>query len=84
MREIKLKTIKKCIHCHHAKFCRRHSKISLIERDSLHSCMWINQHIHTAYRPLDLPWNMCIKRYINLYLLILNIFIKDITLDIQF
>ncbi|KAI1732716.1 hemolysin-III related domain-containing protein [Ditylenchus destructor] len=51
----------RCIHCTYASYCCRHAYIRLVNKESLKPCMWINKHIHTNYRPTDLPWTLCVK-----------------------
>ncbi|KAF7633728.1 hypothetical protein Mgra_00006907 [Meloidogyne graminicola] len=52
---------KKCKHCRLKNFCTRHGNIRLVNRDALEPCMWINRHIEKHYKPLELPWILCLK-----------------------
>uniref|UniRef100_A0A915MVU4 Progestin and adipoQ receptor family member 3 n=1 Tax=Meloidogyne javanica TaxID=6303 RepID=A0A915MVU4_MELJA len=51
----------KCKHCRNKSFCKRHGNIRLVHRDVLDPCMWINRHIENHYKPLELPWTLCLK-----------------------
>ncbi|KAL3084744.1 hypothetical protein niasHT_031629 [Heterodera trifolii] len=52
---------RRCVHCQTANFCTRHNKIRLLHRDKLKPCMWLNKHIQSHYRPLELPWTLCMR-----------------------
>uniref|UniRef100_A0A915EBC4 Progestin and adipoQ receptor family member 3 n=1 Tax=Ditylenchus dipsaci TaxID=166011 RepID=A0A915EBC4_9BILA len=52
---------KRCLHCTYSSYCRQHASFKLVNKNSLKPSMWLNQHIHTSYRPLDLPWWLCVK-----------------------
>ncbi|KAI6229126.1 Progestin and AdipoQ Receptor family [Aphelenchoides fujianensis] len=53
---------RKCLHCRSAPHCRRHGRIlRLLHRDELPRSLWINEHIHTAYRPTKMTFGLCIR-----------------------
>uniref|UniRef100_A0A7E4UN28 Progestin and adipoQ receptor family member 3 n=1 Tax=Panagrellus redivivus TaxID=6233 RepID=A0A7E4UN28_PANRE len=51
----------RCHPCRRGPVCRRHGNYSLVHRDTLKPNMWLNEHIHTAYRPMKLTPHMCLK-----------------------
>ncbi|KAI6180824.1 Progestin and AdipoQ Receptor family [Aphelenchoides besseyi] len=52
----------RCLSCKTAAHCRRHNRIlRLLHRDELPRSLWINEHIHTAYRPPNLTLWLCIR-----------------------
>jgi hypothetical protein len=58
----------KCLHCKKAHYCHRHKKIvRLLHRDELPRSMWMNEHIHTGYRPTNLSFGVCVRRLVCLW-----------------
>ncbi|KAI6206666.1 Progestin and AdipoQ Receptor family [Aphelenchoides besseyi] len=52
----------RCLSCKTAAHCRRHNRIlRLLHRDELPRSLWINEHIHTAYRPPNLTLWLCVR-----------------------
>uniref|UniRef100_A0AC35ESG4 Progestin and adipoQ receptor family member 3 n=1 Tax=Panagrolaimus sp. PS1159 TaxID=55785 RepID=A0AC35ESG4_9BILA len=51
----------RCHLCRHGHLCRQHRRYKLVHRDTLKPCMWLNEHIHTAYRPAKITARMCFE-----------------------
>ncbi|KAH7725465.1 Protein PAQR-3 [Aphelenchoides avenae] len=51
----------RCVRCLHGSHCLRHGQIRLVHKDTLHPCLWLNEHIHYFYRPAKLPWQLCLQ-----------------------
>ncbi|KAE9554235.1 hypothetical protein FO519_002534 [Halicephalobus sp. NKZ332] len=51
----------RCNYCHFGQVCRKHRRYKLIHKDKLKPTMWLNEHIHSAYRPMKLTSRMCLE-----------------------
>lgn len=51
----------RCHLCRFGHICRKHRRYKLVHRDTLKPSMWINEHIHSAYRPTKLTPRMCLE-----------------------
>ncbi|CAD5224928.1 unnamed protein product [Bursaphelenchus xylophilus] len=58
--------MRRCLRCRTSNHCRRHGHIRLVTKHYLEKVMWINEHVHNHYRPMDLPVELCIRSVFQL------------------
>uniref|UniRef100_A0AC35U671 Progestin and adipoQ receptor family member 3 n=1 Tax=Rhabditophanes sp. KR3021 TaxID=114890 RepID=A0AC35U671_9BILA len=53
--------LKTCRSCRKKPFCQDHNQIKLLSKDKIDSRLWLNEHVHTNYRPQNMSLNLCLR-----------------------
>ncbi|CAJ0571997.1 unnamed protein product, partial [Mesorhabditis spiculigera] len=55
-----------CVKCRNALHCAKHGTYKLVHKDRLTRYLWLNEHVHTHYRPPKLPATLCMKSALHI------------------